>query len=86
MIRRTDREGRIVLPIELRWAKDINTGDRVKFFVDGDRLVLQKVGCFFCGGIIGLTVFKCRNVCRICRKKAAETVGARKRTRAEERE
>jgi len=49
VIRRVDELGRIVLPCELRKVMSINTKDPMEFFVDGDKIVLQKYepACIF---------------------------------------
>ncbi|GIN67156.1 putative transition state regulator Abh [Bacillus sonorensis] len=41
-MRKVDELGRIVMPIELRRALDISIKDSIEFFVDKDKIVLQK--------------------------------------------
>ncbi|MFN2746049.1 MULTISPECIES: AbrB/MazE/SpoVT family DNA-binding domain-containing protein [Bacillus] len=42
VVRKVDELGRIVMPIELRRALDISIKDSIEFFVDQDKIILQK--------------------------------------------
>lgn len=42
VVRKVDELGRIVLPIELRRAYDINIKDPLEIFVEDDRIILKK--------------------------------------------
>ena len=42
IVRRADDLGRIVVPKEIRKTLGIGIGDPVEFFVDGQRLIVQK--------------------------------------------
>ena len=55
-VRQVDSLGRLVLPIDLRKALGVQSGDSVEIFLDGDnkRVILQKYNlpiptCIFCG-------------------------------------
>lgn len=67
-IRRVDELGRIVLPIELRRALDIEERDAMRISLDGDRLILQKniPSCIFCGAEDALLEYAGKRICRTC--------------------
>ena len=52
IVRNIDEMGRLVIPKEMRRKMDIDTGDEIEFFIEGDRIVLRKYqpSCLFCGG------------------------------------
>lgn len=67
--RRVDELGRIVLPIELRKALDINEKtDSLEIYVEDGRIILEKLQpkCIFCGSTEGLKEFKGKKVCQKC--------------------
>ena len=68
MARKVDDLGRIVLPIELRRAHGIKTGDALDISVEGDAIILRKttVGCVFCGRTDTLQLHRDRQVCATC--------------------
>ena len=70
MIRQLDSLGRIVLPIELRRALDINTKDSLEILVDGNSILLRKyeLNCHFCGGSHALSSYKNKLICKHCLK------------------
>ena len=51
IVRCIDGLGRIVLPKEMRKCMDIDHGDELEIFVEGDRIILKKYlpCCYFCG-------------------------------------
>lgn len=51
IVRKVDQLGRIVLPMELRRAMDLNKGTPIEIFTDEDGIVLKKYrpGCVCCG-------------------------------------
>ena len=69
IVRRIDDLGRVVIPKEMRRTFGLETGDPVEFYVDGDRIVLQKYvedgRCVICGGN-GDPVVQGKPVCRAC--------------------
>ncbi len=66
--RETDKLGRVVLPVELRRTLEINPGDLVEFYTEGNTIILKKQAkeCHFCGKDSSLHVFKGRNICQEC--------------------
>lgn len=68
MFRRVDELGRIVLPKELRTRLEIEEGDPLEIFLDGDRVVLQKYqpACTFCAGEDNIVYFQGKRVCAAC--------------------
>ena len=71
IIRRVDELGRVVLPIELRRALDIDEHDPVEIVPDGDLIILRKLqpSCIFCGAEEDLLEYRGKRVCRSCLKK-----------------
>ena len=71
IVRRIDELGRIVLPIELRRALDIEIHDPIEVFTDSSSIILKKYepGCIFCRSMEGVTNFKGKIICTECRKK-----------------
>ena len=72
-VRQVDSLGRLVLPIDLRKALGVQSGDSVEIFLDGDnkRVILQKYNlpiptCIFCGSRKDVISFKNQNVCKTC--------------------
>ena len=51
IVRRIDRLGRVVLPIEVRRRLELEDKDGVEIFVEKDRVILKKYEpcCIFCG-------------------------------------
>ena len=74
IVRRFDRNGRIVPPMEMRLALDIGDNDPVEFTLEGDGIVIRKYhpSCAFCGTSEELTEFKGRYLCATCKKEIAE--------------
>ena len=74
MIRRLDKLGRVVIPIEIREKLEIIEGSPLEFFVDGNsiRLKLFKPNCVFCGGTNNLSEFKEKLICEKCRNNIRE--------------
>jgi transcriptional pleiotropic regulator of transition state genes len=68
IVRKVDELGRCVIPIELRRTLNINEGDGLEIFVDGDKVILRKYepDCIFCGNADGITNFKGKNICPDC--------------------
>lgn len=66
--RKVDALGRVVIPVELRRAMEIEVGDLVSVDQDGTRLVIHKVetSCAFCGSRADLTSYRDRMVCAAC--------------------
>lgn len=68
--RRIDELGRLVIPISIRKAFDINVGDQVEFFVDYSQnsIIIKKYNnsCTFCGSSSNLTSFNEKFICHNC--------------------
>lgn len=70
MVRKIDRLGRIVVPIELRRVLGIEIGDGLEMYLNGQSIVLQEYipACIFCGNGEGVKKFKGKMVCKECVK------------------
>ena len=72
IIRNVDEVGRIVIPIGLRRTLNIEEGDPLEIFVDGEQLILKKYEpdneCIFCRGGKFVIEFKGKKVCTNCIK------------------
>ena len=68
IIRKLDKLGRVVLPIELRKTLSIDIKDGLEIFTEQDMIVLKKHSpdCFICGQSKNLVVFKGKLLCRDC--------------------
>lgn len=68
VVRKVDELGRIVLPAEIRKILDINAKDAVEFFMDGDRIVIQKYqpSCIFCNNTDDVVYFNGKLICKNC--------------------
>ena len=68
IVRKVDKLGRIVLPVELRKTLGIGDRDDLEIAVDGDTVVLRKYNpaCVFCDGVKEIGVFRGKNICMNC--------------------
>ena len=68
IVRPMDQLGRVVLPMEWRKRHNVNPGDLLEIFFEGDSVRLQKIEstCAFCDSSDGLTTFKGKSICRKC--------------------
>ena len=68
IVRNIDEMGRLVIPKEMRRKMDIDTGDEIEFFIEGDRIVLRKYqpSCLFCGSEVALVEYKGKRLCAEC--------------------
>ena len=68
IVRKVDKLGRIVLPVELRKTLDIGDKDDIEIAVEGDKVVLRKYNpaCVFCNGVNEIGVFHGKNICMNC--------------------
>ncbi len=68
MTKKTDAVGRLVLPKELRTAKDIQPGDMLEMFVEGSRIVLarENPACALCGSRENLAQCAAGYLCITC--------------------
>jgi len=76
IVRRVDELGRIVIPIELRRTLDIDNGESLEIFVDGDRIILRKYqpGCKLCGAVENVTTVNGVLLCKPCIIRIADAV------------
>ena len=68
IVRNIDELGRVVIPKEIRRNLGISNNDPIEFFVDSDRIILQKFqsSCHFCGGSDKVIEYKGKKICEIC--------------------
>jgi len=68
VVRKLDKLGRLVLPIELRSTLNIDIKDGLEILIDQNMIVLRKhsLNCFICGQSKSLVVFKEKRLCRDC--------------------
>lgn len=68
IVRQVDDLGRFVIPKEIRKTLNVNCGDPLEIFTEGDRIILKKYApaCIFCGEFEGITTFKGKLICPQC--------------------
>ena len=68
IVRKLDELGRVVLPKELRTTLDINDGDGLEIYVNGNEIILKKYqpGCGLCGNMENLHQSKDKLICLEC--------------------
>ncbi|MCP1357916.1 AbrB/MazE/SpoVT family DNA-binding domain-containing protein [Aneurinibacillus migulanus] len=68
IVRKLDKLGRIVFPIEVRDNLGIKPGDGLEIFVNGEQIILKKYapGCVFCDSISGIVEYKGKRICTSC--------------------
>lgn len=68
VVRKTDGQGRIVLPIELRERLGIKIKDSIEIYVDEQYILLKKYNpaCSFCNGFADLKSFRGKFICKKC--------------------
>ena len=68
IIRNLDQLGRFVIPKETRKALDLNEGDPIEMFTDGDKIILKKYapGCHCCGNMENIKEYKGIKICKKC--------------------
>lgn len=66
--RKVDGQGRIVLPKSIRNEMDMNIGDDLRFYVDGDMIVLKKYepSCIFCDKEDEIINYRDKHMCKMC--------------------
>ncbi len=71
IVRKVDELGRIVVPIELRNAFGISSGDGLEIYVEGDKIVLTKAAkkCAICGSESNICDFADKALCLDCIQK-----------------
>lgn len=70
VVRKVDELGRIVLPIELRRALNIEVKDSLEIYVDEEQIIFKKYepACIFCGDTSEIENYKGKNICQKCLK------------------
>lgn len=70
IVRKVDELGRIVIPKELRKTFDIEEGDALEIFTEGNHIILRKYepACVFCGQADNMTVHRGKNICQRCKE------------------
>lgn len=78
IVRRVDKLGRIVLPMELRRNLDLSIKDEMEIYTEQDKIILKKYqrSCVFCSKSENLVEYKERSVCTEC---LAELKGSSKK-------
>ena len=76
IIRNLDQLGRFVIPKETRKAFNLNDGDPIEMFTDGDEIILKKYnpGCHCCGSLDHLTEVLGLKICPKCLKEFAKAI------------
>ena len=68
IVRNLDQLGRFVIPKETRKMLNLNGGDPVEIFTDGDTIILKKYvrGCQCCGDMKDVKEYKGIRICKKC--------------------
>ena len=68
IVRNLDQLGRLVIPKETRRVFNLNEGDPVEIFTDGDTIILKKYaqGCQCCGNMKNIKEYKGIKICKKC--------------------
>ena len=76
IVRNLDQLGRLVIPKETRKAFNLNDGDPIEMFTDGDKIILKKYapGCHCCGSLDHLTEVLGLKICPKCLKEFAKAL------------
>lgn len=70
IVRKVDELGRMVIPKELRRTLNIEEGDGLEIYTEGEQIILKKYApaCIFCGEAKEVINFKGKNICKTCLK------------------
>ncbi len=76
MVRKTDKLGRIVIPIEIRKKLKIKPYDELELFSEGENIILKKFeeSCTFCGSTTNLIRQKDKLICEKCIKESYKKI------------
>ena len=76
IVRNLGQLGRLVIPKETRKAFNLNDGDPIEMFTDGDEIILKKYnpGCHCCGSMDHLTEVLGLKICPKCLKEFAKAI------------
>lgn len=80
IVRAMDGLGRVVIPMELRRTMELNEGDPMEIFTEGQTIIIRKyaTSCVFCGEPEVTDTFKGKIVCAKCRRELREGVDRRR--------
>lgn len=76
VVRKVDDLGRIVLPMELRKAFDVNIKDSLEIYTEDNCIILKKYepSCTFCGEAKDIREFNGKNICPECMEAIAHEI------------
>ena len=76
IVRKMDQLGRLVIPKETRKMFNLNEGEPVEIFTDGDKIILKKYapGCHCCGSLDHLTEVLGLKICPKCLKEFKKAI------------
>ncbi|MCI8979752.1 MAG: AbrB/MazE/SpoVT family DNA-binding domain-containing protein [Clostridia bacterium] len=76
VVRRVDKLGRIVVPVEVRRKLGIDIQDPVEMYTDEDSIILKKYykNCTFCSNADDVRQFKGKNICSNCMEAIANEI------------
>ena len=76
IVRKMDQLGRLVIPKETRRMFNLNEGDPVEIFTDGDKIILKKYnpGCHCCGNVGDLKEVMGLKICPDCLKEFSRAI------------
>ena len=68
IVRKMDQLGRLVIPKETRKMFNLNEGEPVEIFTDGDKIIIKKYnpGCQCCGDMKDVKEYKGIKICKKC--------------------
>lgn len=68
IMRKVDKLGRIVLPMEMRRNLGLSQSDELEIYTEQDKIILKKYqrGCVFCSNSENLVDYKNKTVCTEC--------------------
>ena len=68
IVRKMDQLGRLVIPKETRKMFNLNEGEPVEIFTDGDKIIIKKYnpGCQCCGDMKDVKEYRGIKICKKC--------------------
>ena len=68
VVRNIDKQGRAIVPLELRQLLGINLLDPLEFFIEDDRIIMRKYepACVFCMEENNNKRYRGKQVCETC--------------------
>lgn len=76
VVRKIDKLGRVVIPVELRRAFNIAIKDPVEIYTENDCIIIKKYSpeCLFCGEANAVRHFSGKNICPSCMEAIADEI------------